>query len=643
MQTKTILYFLLIATINVSSAYSQTLFTYGTKTIGKDEFLKAFNKNPDTVGNNSDNLRQYFDLYVNFKLKIQAAYDEKMDKTESYKTDAENFRNRLTDNFINEQANMNLLVHEAFVRSQKDIELAEVFVQAPTGSDTVHAFMQISKAYAELKAGKDFEEVVAAYSSDALEKQAKGKIGFITVFTLPYEVENIVYALKPGEYSPVYKSAAGYHIFENINERSALGKRKIQQVLIQVPSSFNAAEKQEVYRKADSIYAVLKNGASFGDMVRLYSPVSTNYNENGITEVNVGQYSSDFENQVYAMQKTDDISKPFATSYGYHIIKLLGIIPVSRDEYDGVGYSYLQDRVQRDNRLRAAKDKLIQQWLVLSRYKANMYNANDLWGFTDSSLNDSQPLAYKSITPETVLFEFAKQKITAGDWAKFAEKARISEEQYSSLPYPDLMKIFINSSCDNYYRAHIEDFHPAIKDQMREFNEANLLFAVMDKHVWGKASQDTGGLKKYYTAHKEKYVWAPGVSALVVSSPSKELIDELAARLKDSLSNWRNIVSSYDEQVMTDSSRFENGQLPINGEVPMQKGFQPYPEKNEAGDAYTFIKVFEVFPQQEPRSFDDARGMVMNDYQQMLEDEWMAVLKKKYPVKINEDVLKSLR
>ncbi len=44
-----------------------------------------------------------------------------------------------------------------------------------------------------------------------------------------------------------------------------------------------------------------------------------------------------------------------------------------------------------------------------------------------------------------------------------------------------------------------------------------------------------------------------------------------------------------------------------------------------------------------PRSFEEARGLVLNDYQQVVEDKWIESLMKKYPVKINESVLNSIR
>jgi peptidyl-prolyl cis-trans isomerase SurA len=49
-----------------------------------------------------------------------------------------------------------------------------------------------------------------------------------------------------------------------------------------------------------------------------------------------------------------------------------------------------------------------------------------------------------------------------------------------------------------------------------------------------------------------------------------------------------------------------------------------------------------VYPQVEQRSFNDAKGLVMNDYQTILEEEWIKELRKKYPVTVDQKVLNQI-
>ncbi len=629
---------LAILLFTVIAAKSQTLFTYNAIPVSKEEFLKAFNKNPDTTGSHAQKLKEYLNMYINFKLKLQEAYDEKLETKDEYKDEADNFKKQLTENYINEQANINQLVHEAFVRGQKDILLAEVFVAVPPDGDTLNARKQIQEALNALNAGKNFEEVTVAFSTDETIKQQNGSMGYITVFSLPYEVENMVYGLKPGAYSGIYHSSIGYHIFKNVSERPAAGKRKIQQVLFPFGATFSDEEKTAVKRKADSVYKLIQNGALFDDVARNFA--STNQQTNGITTVGTGMYSSDFEKQVYALQKPGDISAPFATAYGYHIIKLLEVVPIPVKEDDVVSFADMQQKVQGDDRLSIAKNNLIQKWMVLTKYKKGVYNEDDLWKYTDTALAGKNEKAFKNINGGTIVFSFAKQNITVADWIKYVKSVRqlggVQKQYYA------LLQDLIKESCNDYYRSHIEDYNTSISDQVKEFNEANMLFAVMDKHVWSKASQDSTALLQYYLTHKDKYIWAPGLSALVVTASNKTIIDSIALNVKAAPANWRNITGAYTNMVSADSNRYENGQLPVKQAVPMQQGFASMPEKNETGDSYTFVYVFNTYPQPAPRSFDDAKGMAINDYQQVLEDEWVAGLKKKYPVKVNEEVFKSI-
>ena len=106
------------------------------------------------------------------------------------------------------------------------------------------------------------------------------------------------------------------------------------------------------------------------------------------------------------------------------------------------------------------------------------------------------------------------------------------------------------------------------------------------------------------------------------------MIDSIALQLKNN-GKMAKYCKQIQQHAIADSSRFENGQLPVKQEVPMQKGFISQPELNDAGDAYTLVYVFDVFKNVEPRSFDDARGLVINDYQQVLEQKWISRIEEK--------------
>lgn len=631
---------LVIVLVFFSNIHSQTLFTYGNKAVSKKEFIEAFEKNPPADTNRQSALREYLDLYINYKLKVQQAQEEKLYETLEYKADSANFFKQLTENVMNEEAGIDRLVDEAYQRSKKDLEVAQVYVEIKNG-DTLPAYKKIEDAYAQLKAGKSFEEVSSDLSSDSSTRAAKGYIGYVTVFTLPYEIENILYSLPP-DFSKPYHSNVGYHIFKLMSQRPALGRRKIQQILFPVPAFFTEEEKKGVLKTADSVYALLRAGASFEDLASKYGNSADNSDDNAGIDVSVGQYSSDFENQVYQLHNIGDISRPFETSYGYHIIKLSDKeLQDSSDQT--IAKAQIQQRVENDERLMIARKNLVKKWMEKTKFQPASYDEKQLWIFTDNALNKTGSKASKIITDNTLLFSFETSRVYVKDWLKFLETFQQSGNEMLNNPYPVLMKEFINEQCIDYYRSRLPDYNTELKKQLKEFNEANLLFAVMDKHIWNKAAEDTDGLKKYYNEHKSEYIRKPDVGSIILTASKKETAEEVAAKIKADPLQWRNIISSYGSNVSADSSRFEADQLPGIEKMKLEKGEISSVQYNPSANTYSFFCITDIYPNQNQRSFEDAHGMVVNDYQKVVEQQWIEQLRKKYPVKVNYTVFNTIK
>src|SRR5882724_10435173 len=247
-------FFIFLLSINLPA---QNLITYGNESVSKAEFLKAYRKNNTTGKPTEKSYREYLDLYTKYKLKVRAAYDLKLDTMPNQLAELQNFRNQIVDQYMNDETRVNKLVNEAFLRSQKDIHIAHIFIavsRTASPADTLFAYKRATEAYRALKSGKDFGKIAAEYSQDPFAINNHGDIGFITVFSLPYELENLAYSTAPGKFSKIHHGKNGYHIFKNIEERKAIGKIKAAQILLILPNSSSEALKSETKKRADSIY-----------------------------------------------------------------------------------------------------------------------------------------------------------------------------------------------------------------------------------------------------------------------------------------------------------------------------------------------------------------------------------------------------
>ncbi|MFT3826439.1 MAG: peptidylprolyl isomerase [Chitinophagaceae bacterium] len=635
---------LLLAFTNGSNA--QTLFTYGKRAVSKDEFLKAYNKNNTGDGATDKSYSDYLELYSRFKIKVQQALDMKLDTLPQQKAELAGFRSQVVDSYMNDEASTGVLIDEAVERAKKDIHLAHIFVAVSghaTDADAKKAEDKINAAYAELQKGTDFGKVATEFSEDPSVKENKGDLGYITVFVLPYGLENLAYNTQAGKFSAPFRSKAGYHIFKNLGERKAAGRLKVAQILFTFPSEASAEVKQQIKQKADSVYNLLTQGGDFKALALQFSSDNLSYQNGGeLIDFGVGRYEPAFETAAFALQKDGDISKPVLTSFGYHIIKHLQAKPINTNVDNRQAQDSIKLLVQQSDRMEVSRKILYKKILQLTGFKKLPVNENHLWVFTDSILKHAAAPKFTDVTSRTPLFSFAKKTVTVKDWQEYLDAIQGLNYVRNGKTKKELFDQFTETSAFDYYRDHLEEYNKDFAWQLNEFKEGNLLFEVMQRKVWSVASADSVGLKKYYQAHKDKYWWEASADAIIVTANSETANTEGVKKFGSNYKDWKQYIENSNGALQGDSGRFELGQIPVVERTNFTPGLITAPVKNTTDNTFTFAYIVQIYRDRAQRSFDDARGFVINDYQNALEEQWIADLKKKYPITVNLTVLKSL-
>lgn len=635
-------FFLLITVLFCAASYSQVLFTYGPYKVTTAEFLQAYNKNKSLSQGSTQDMRDYLDLYTKFKIKVRAAYDMRLDTLASLKADLQHFRSQVQANYLKDEAETNRLVNEAFERSQKDIHTVYYFLPAGEGSNAAKDSSLMEELGMQLKKNPGDEEGILMRLNKGSRPIQKNDAGYITVFDLPYEMENRVYNLSPGKISSLYHNSKGWFLFKNAGERKAVGKITVAQILFAIQPGYTQRS-EEIKKLADSVYTALQNGADFAALARQYSDDrSTYYNGGVLPEFGTARYDSIFENHAFALVKDGDISRPFKTAFGYHILKRISAspVPVTRDNetfmYD------LRQQVLHDSRIQDAEKKFIETITRQIGYRKIHVDEKTLWAVTDSSLMNSKNVTIKGVNEYTNLLTFNnKATVKVRDWILFINNSGTSLPLDTHRFYESLFPEFVKQSIIANYAARMEDFNPAFKSQMNEFKDGNMLFEVMQRKVWDKASSDSVGLFAYYEKNREKYKWNSSAAAIIFSCENKEMTDSAVAALKSGR-QWREILSEHPSKIQADSGRYELGQIPVIDRTYFTEGLITAPVVNKNDGSLIFAQIIKLYPGQQQRNFEDARGLVINDYQNYLEDQWIAGLEKKYPVKINEQVWQQL-
>ncbi len=627
------IYLLLLLISGFFYAQSQSLFTYGPYSVSKDEFMRAYNKNKTPVTDREKALRDYLELYSHFKLKVKAAEDARIDTLQQLSTDLDNFRRQVAETYLNDDKGMKSLMEEAFLRSQKDIRVSMLSFPADkkaAPADTLALFESVQEQYRDILAG-------------TANPQWKD-LGYITAFSLPYTYENIVYSLPSDGVSKPYRSRNGWLIFKKTGERKSAGKWKVAQILFSYPPDPDETTKARIRKLADSVWNLLRNGANFGDMARQFSNDKLTYLTGGeLPEFGTGKYDEDFESRVFGLAANGDISQPFSTSFGIHIIKRLQHTETPSDPNDNSFQYELNQKILLDPRVSIAKDKFAQDIRAKIGFKKlTAVKDADLFRFADSVAVHPEdgyisglPLARKPV------IGFTKENVTMADWLNFVVSYKGNASQYKGETNEQLWDKYTAAASLDYYRKHLEEYNADFRFQIQEFKEGNMLFEIMEKNVWSKASSDSVGLKSYYEANKSQYKWGASADLLIVNCIS----DEAALKAIDLLKkggNWRDIAETRPDEIQIDSGRYEIAQVLGDDKAvfPGVNAFTPV-SKNSDGTASFFLFLHEYAPNA-GKSFEEARGLVINDYQQVVEMKWLEALKKKYPIKVNEAVFRTL-
>ena len=189
----------------------------------------------------------------------------------------------------------------------------------------------------------------------------------------------------------------------------------------------------------------------------------------------------------------------------------------------------------------------------------------------------------------------------------------------------------------------MENTDPELKYLIREYHDGLLCYEITNRHVWEKASKDQSGLANYFKKNKEKYKWesprykgiayhvkdAKDVKA-VKNCVKNQPFDKWADRLRDTFNNDSVI------RIRVEKGIFKEGDSKLVDREIFKKDVTVTPVEGYPIDA-VFGKKLKA-----PETYEDVRGLVVADYQEELEKKWVEELRRKYPVVIYEEVLKTV-
>ena len=209
-----------------------------------------------------------------------------------------------------------------------EVHLAHIQISIPGGADaaTIQASQtKADQAIAAIKGGMDFNAAAIRFSdaSDALEG---GDLGWRRMDEIPPAFADTIASMKPGEASPALRGPTGFHILKLIDQRQSSRKMVTElharQILIKPSELVTPAQAEQ---KARDLYnRIVNKHEDFATLAKENSKDDTTANLGGDMGWFAPQAWGSTIAQQLAQLKDNEVSQPFQSEAGWHIVQRLG-------------------------------------------------------------------------------------------------------------------------------------------------------------------------------------------------------------------------------------------------------------------------------------------------------------------------------
>ncbi|WP_034261695.1 peptidylprolyl isomerase [Altibacter lentus] len=640
------LFFVLLCSISLfAQEKKEVLLTIDDVPVYTSEFKRVYKKNLDLVQDESQkNVESYLDLFIDYKLKVAEAYDQKLHEKEGYRSEYAKYQEQFSRNYLYEDKFVDDLALEAYNRSLEDVDASHILVLSgldDVPQDTLAAYNKILKIRERAMNGEDFEALAKETSEEPAAKDSGGRLGYFSVFSLVYPFETAAYNTAVGGISDVVRTQYGYHIIKVHDKRKR--SPEITTSHIMVSDKEDATRTFNPKERIQEIYQLLQQGESFESLAKQFSDDKNSGKQGGkLNKFGKGDLrSTAFEDAAYALENVGDISEPIKTDFGWHIIRLDEVHPI-------LTYEEMKDGlVQKVTDMPRSK-KITNQINKKIKEKYGFQMKNDPTAFFKEFLDENalkRRWTYDTLEPSKnkVIFIVGDREVDYRTFADYIVKRQRELRPFKTLD--NLIEVmydeFETAELKAYFRDRLEDENDDYAAVISEYRDGLLIFDVMNKNVWNKAKKDSTGLETYFASVRNKYQWGQRVEGTIVSATNSEAAKS-ALQLLEQGSSSEEIKSKLNTQekinVIVTSGIFEIGDADLPEDFEVRTGVS---KTYRIGESYVLVKVDKILPPG-PKTLEEVRGKVLSDYQNYVEENWMQSLRSKYKVEVNKKVLKKV-
>ena len=608
----------------------QSVLKIGKQSFSLKEFEYIYNKN-NPVSQKPMSKEQYLDLFVNYKLKVKAAEDAGLDTMASFVSELQYYRNELAKPYLSDKKAEEHVLAEAYARMQYELDASHILIMVKgdaSPKDTLAAWNKVKQAHDEISNGADFNQVAMRYSEDPSVQRNSGRLGYFSAFQMVYPFETGAYQTTVGGVSSIVRSPYGYHLIKIHDKRPASGEIQVAHIMKMLPQNATAAQVGEARIAIDSVYQKVLAGDDFSSLATEYSDDKQSAYQGGeLPWFSKGRMVASFADVAFGLAGNGDVSQPFRTPFGWHIVKRLDYKPLGSFDQER---DNIMQHLSNDERSLAGVKALVASLKQSYNFRVDSMLLNGLLDLFEKESNDSLLLS-KALGLSGTLFSFAGTNVDVNSFVAVLKDGQMLKAGVARLQVLDNLERFEEKSVLDYEKSVLEKKYPDYRFLMQEYHDGLLVFEISQRMVWEKASSDTTALMDYYRKNIQRYS-KPGSfqGNVVVCRNVKE-----ANALKNRLESAKPLSMDQIKRLAGTDAEIFHGSFSHGEDAAMDALLWPADLTSNP-----LVVLNGSFENGDAIPFESIRGSVISDYQVYLEEAWMKQLHQRYQPKVFRKAVK---
>lgn len=642
------LFLFLFVTVGVfAQKTDEYLFKIDQKPVSVEDFEYAYLKDRKNNIQTPLSVSEFLKSFSLLKIKVAEAEALGLDKDPVFVSEYNKYAESTKNKYINDTASAETAAKLIYDRLQYNIEVSKIYIPFSAAQifpkDTLDAYNKIKEIRESVINAPDSEYRKAARQYPAPESPAEQEVVWTTALTSPKILEDAVYNTPIGNISQPIRTNTGYYLVKVYGKRPDRGEVRIAHILFVYPENATQAQKDSVRSLSQRVITDLDDNQSFEGICQAISADRETAPKGG----DLGWFSTrsnlipQFDSIFYSLKKLNDYTRPVEFKYGFHIFKLIG--KVQLDPWPEIKPDLISEMEKHNREGDIQKLKLER---LANKYPYTINNSQlrkildiaDKHHASDSLFFKELPALYKN-----KLVTISDEQYQVSDFVNYIFGNLSAASTLSTDIVTEKLDGFIFQKLSDINEKRIIGDTPELKHLLQEYYDGILLFSVMDKEVWSKASGNVEGLTKTFEKNRNKYIWTqPKYKGYVIYMKDRETLDKALSMQKE-YGTQINFVQTLANSFNNDSVKplyIEKG-IWAKGENNFVDNTLYNTEITKEVIGYPFFFIHGKMLDQ-PETFDDVKGLVTQDYQEILEKQWTESIIKKHKVIINNKALKRL-